>query len=150
MNEIKPIGLAHILSAKILADANRDALGFIPRQKFEEAAEQQRGFVAIENDEVMGFVLYRHRKIDLQTTLSDICVRNGNRRLGIGRQLLEALIADSRTKSRQFIQLKCPVDLSANEFYRRMGFEVYAIEEGKKRKLNIWRLTLEPVSESRD
>ncbi|MBZ0098585.1 MAG: hypothetical protein K8F30_05850, partial [Taibaiella sp.] len=75
--KVKMITLRHIQdidipAAKLLADASRDAVGFVTRQKFEEAAKQQRGFVALENTRVVGFVLYRHRKLDQQTTLSEI------------------------------------------------------------------------------
>jgi ribosomal protein S18 acetylase RimI-like enzyme len=131
-----------IQGAKILADVSRDAVGFITRQKFEEVAKQQRGFVALENSQVVGFVLYRHRKLDQQTTLSEICVHKDYRGQHIGKQLVNALVQECRKKSRQFIQLKCPTDLPANVFYRQLGFELSATEKGKKRSLNIWRLSL--------
>jgi ribosomal protein S18 acetylase RimI-like enzyme len=131
-----------IQGAKILADVSRDAVGFITRQKFEEVAKQQRGFVALENSQVVGFVLYRHRKLDQQTTLSEICVHEDYRGQHIGKQLVNALVQECRKKSRQFIQLKCPTDLPANVFYRQLGFELSATEKGKKRSLNIWRLSL--------
>lgn len=131
-----------IQAAKLLADASRDAVGFITRQKFEEAAKQRRGFVALEDDQVIGFVLYRHRKLDTQTTLSEICVHKDYRGQHIGKRLVNALVQECTKKSRHFIQLKCPTDLPANVFYRQLGFELSATEKGKKRSLNIWRLTL--------
>ncbi len=142
MITLRHIQETDIQTAKQLADANRDAIGFITRQKFEETAKEQRGFVALENDQVVGFVLYRHRKRDQQTTLSEICVHKDYRRRHIGEQLVNALIEDCLNKSRHFIQLKCPTDLPANAFYRQLGFELVATEKGKKRSLNIWRLRL--------
>jgi ribosomal protein S18 acetylase RimI-like enzyme len=142
MITVRHIQDTDIQTAKLLADKSRDELGFITRQKFEEAVEQQRGCVALENTQVVGFVLYRHRKLDYQTTLSEICVHKDYRRRHIGEQLVNALIEDCLNKSRHFIQLKCPTDLPANAFYRQLGFELVATEKGKKRSLNIWRLTL--------
>lgn len=129
---------------KAIADANRDALGFLPKMKFQEAIEQERCFVAVEGADILGFVVFRHRKIDLQTTLSDICVDAEKRRQGVGRSLIEKLTYDCEDKDRAFIQLKCPQNLKANQFYQNMGFELATVEEGKSRKLNVWRM---PISE---
>ena len=139
---IEHMKLNHISEVKYLADTNRDSLGFNTRRKFEEVVEQSRGMVAIDNNDVIGFVIYRHRKIDNQTTLSEICVHQGHRGRRIGEQLLSALIHECETKSRVFIQLKCPIDLPANKFYKQSGFELFGTEQGKKRPLNVWRLFL--------
>lgn len=142
MVEIKPIGAEHLDSVKSLADANRDSLGFVPLKKVEEVVEQQRGIVALQDEAVIGFVFYRHRKIDLQTTLSDICVQTMHRGKQVGSMLLDALIRDCEQQHREFIQLKCPVDLPANGFYRRLDFTLHKIEDGKKRQLNVWRFAI--------
>lgn len=145
MSSIEFISKIHVSDAKKVADANRDALGFITSGKFQEAVEQNRGLVFIENDEVIGFVLYRHRKYDNQTTLSDICVDERYRGKSIGRMLVEALIEDCQEKSREFIQLKCPIDLPANKFYSNLGFKLHDTENGKKRQLNVWHLAIKPT-----
>lgn len=132
----------HIAGMKLLADANRESLGFIPRKKLEEIADQQRAFVALYSDVVVGFVIFRHRKRDLQTTLSEICVQHGYMRQGIGTQLIQLLVQDCNQKSRAYIQLKCPVDLQANRFYEHIGFQLHIVEDGKKRQLNVWRLDI--------
>ena len=142
MAEIRRIQIKDIDPVKALADANRPSLGFNTRKKFEEAVQQQRGFVAIEGEQVIGFVIYRHRKADLQTTLSEICVHNNYRSRSVGGRLFSALIQDCCSKSRSFIQLKCPVDLPANEFYKKVGFELYTTEMGKKRHFNVWRFNI--------
>lgn len=144
---IEMITLRHIQdndlhAVKVLADASRDAVGFVTRQKFEEAVKQKRGFVALENSQVVGFVLYRHRKLDQQTTLSEICVHQDYRGRHIGEQLVNALVQECIKKSRHFIQLKCPTDLPANKFYKQLGFELATTEKGKKRSLNVWRFFL--------
>src|SRR5437870_847427 len=112
MIEVKPIQLEHISKVKTLADTNRDSLGFNTGRKFEEVVEQARGMVALDDDQVIGFVIYRHRKIDRQTTLSEICVHKDHRGRHIGEQLVMTLVQECQKKSRSFIQLKCPVDLA--------------------------------------
>ncbi|GAB4514747.1 MAG: hypothetical protein OHK0046_17270 [Anaerolineae bacterium] len=131
---------------KTLADKNRRELGFNPRQKFEEVASEQRGFVAVYNGDLVGFVIFRHRKIDLQTTLSEICVQADYRHHHIGEALVAQLIKECTEISREYIQLKCPVDLTANRFYARLGFVLYTTESGKRRSLNVWRLAIPPKS----
>lgn len=142
MLEIKPIQIENIDDVKLIADANRTSLGFITKKKFEEIVEQKRGIIALQNNVVVGFVIYRHRKVDSQTTLSEICVHNDYRNQHIGSELIFALVQDCKQRNREFIQLKCPVDLGANRFYERLGFRLHSIEEGKKRQLKVWRLAI--------
>jgi ribosomal protein S18 acetylase RimI-like enzyme len=144
MINIRRIQVADVSAIKAVADVNRGELGFNPRKKFEEVASQRRGFVAFEDEVILGFVIFRHRKIDRQTTLSEICIQKAYRRQHIGKQLVAALVKESTQMSREFIQLKCPVDLPANQFYRCLGFILYNVETGKKRDLNVWRFVIQP------
>lgn len=139
---IRYLQSSDIPKVKQIADANRESLSFLTKSKFKELAEQQRGIVAEEDGQILGFVTFRHRKSDLQTTLSEICVEASRRNQGIGRLLLNALLNDSKCKARSFIQLKCPKDLAANDFYAHLGFKLDRIEQGKARQLNVWRLDL--------
>ncbi len=128
---------------KAIADANRSELSFLLRDKVKEALEDRRVFVAMtRTDEIIGFLIYRHRQIDAQTTLSDICVVQGWRRRGVGRSLIEALKLECIQLKRQFIQLKCPQKLPANLFYERFGFNRTRVEAGRVRKLNVWQLLI--------
>lgn len=145
--EIRPIQEVYICFIKELADQNRESLGFTTKQKFQEVMIQKRGLVAIENEQVVGFVIYRHRKLDTQTTLSEICVTQERRGHHIGKKLIDALVEDCIKKSRAFIQLKCPIDLPANEFYRKLGFKLIAIEDGKKQQLNVWQLLISAANQ---
>jgi hypothetical protein len=44
---------------------------------------------------------------------------------------------------------KCPVELPANEWYRRMSFTLEGTETTRSgRELNLWRLTLKPPANS--
>lgn len=131
-----------ISSLKAIADANRDQIGFIPRAKFQEAIDTNRIFIALINTTLVGFVIFRHRKTDQQTTLSEICILSEWRGHGIGKCLIQALQSDCIANSHNFIQLKCPVDLSANIFYEKLGFSLVDTEPGKHRRINVWRLPM--------
>lgn len=131
-----------ITLCKRLADANREALGFVMRAKFEDAAKAGFLLVAETDQNIVGFVIYRHRQQDKQTTLYDLCVAESWRRRGIARSLLMTLKAEASQRQRTCIKLKCPVGLEANDFYERVGFAQIGIQTGKKRNLNIWQLSL--------
>jgi ribosomal protein S18 acetylase RimI-like enzyme len=129
-------------SIKKIADANRKELGFIMHVQIQEAIEQKRIFIEIIDQNILGFVIFRHRKRDLQTTLAEICVAKEYRGQGIGKRLINALSNECEEKSRSFIQLKCPVDLPSNNFYKNIGFTYISTEPGKTRKLNVWRINI--------
>lgn len=142
MVDIRYLLTRDIPAVKSIADANRETLGFLPKMKLKEAAEQERCLVAIDRDVVVGFVIYRHRKIDAQTTLSDICVDAASRRHGVGFRLIQHLVRDCETRGRDFIQLKCPEGLAANAFYEHLGFKYEVTEPGKSRRLVVWRMPI--------
>lgn len=123
---------------KQIADAHRNELGFVRRPALLRAIDRSELFLATSNGRILGFVEYRHRQDD-QTTLYNIVVIPEYQRTGIGRKLIQALIAEARRLEKQRISLKCPSGLTANEFYRTLGFQLYQTESGKQRQLNIWQ-----------
>lgn len=129
-------------SIKKIADANKTALGFLPKARIDEAIQQDRILMLCADRELTGFVIFRHRKTDTQTTLSDLCIAEAWRGYGGGRALVEALVDNCVELGRSFIRLKCPTDLPANHFYDKLGFERVGVENGKQRPLNIWQLDI--------
>lgn len=132
---------------KKIADANRHELGFTLRIQIQEAVEQDRVLVSLIEGKLVGFLIYRHRKKDTQTTLAEICISKEFRGEGIGRELVNALINESKKMSRSYIQLKCPVGLYANEFYKQLGFHCIATQPGKTRSLNVWRIQIDKAED---
>ncbi len=65
------------------------------------------------------------------------CATPDRRKQGTGRQLIEAWEEHSIKSGIVRLRLKCPVDLSANGFYLRLGFSRVDIEAGKHRPLVI-------------
>lgn len=139
--ELAKAALNDIECIKGIADDNRDKIGFIKRQVLME--QQKRGWliVAKVNSDAVGFVSYRHRK-DSQTTIYEICVVDEYQSNGIGTQLMDALVNETRGLEKDRIVLKCPADLSANCFYSKYGFVFKTFEQGKSRPLIVWELLL--------
>ncbi len=123
---------------KKIADAHRKELGFVRRPSLLESINRAEVFVARQNGNIIGFVEYHHRK-DEQTTLYNIAIEPAYRNTGVARNLIKQLIQESKERQKTRILLKCPNDLAANSFYEKFGFELYQVEPGKKRKLNIWQ-----------
>lgn len=131
---------------KQIADLHRRELGFVRRPSLSEAIIRSEIFVAKKNGSILGFVDYRHRK-DRQTTLYNIAVLPQYRNLGVGRKLIEALVAEAKKLDQSCILLKCPEELSANKFYEALRFQLREVEPGKHRRLNIWRWALQSEGE---
>jgi hypothetical protein len=76
-----------------------------------------------------------HLRRDGQLTIREII----STRPGAG----SAMLAELKRQSAQSIFAKCPVDLDANEWYRKRGFTLETTETTRTgRKLNHWRLKL--------
>lgn len=127
---------------KALADSHKLELGFLVRGAIRRSIEHHEILIVDHlTSGVCGFVQYRHRQ-DEQTTLYNIVVTPAFRGRGLGRRLLNALIAEAVQHQKECIQLKCPSDLPANSFYSHCEFGLVKTEEGKHRALNVWRLVL--------
>ncbi|MBN2393031.1 MAG: GNAT family N-acetyltransferase [Anaerolineae bacterium] len=126
---------------KIMADAHRRELGFVRRPALLEAIHRKEIIVAQNSRHLAGFVHYRHRR-DEQTTLYDIVVAAEYRLIGIGKALVQTLVAEIQALGKQTLILKCPAELPANTFYTHLGFERWKEEPGKHRPLIVWRLSI--------
>lgn len=134
---IRHADICDLDAIKRIADANRESIGFVMRPALVNGI-QKRWLLVVEIDgQIVGFAHYRHR-LDDQTTLYELCVRQDKRGQGIGRALIGRLWQESQTHGKIRLRLKTPVDLSANGFYRHIGFRHVGQEAGKKRSLNVW------------
>ena len=139
---IRKARLDDLDAIKTIADANKEAIGFILRPVLACNIEYGWVLAAEMAHEVVGFVNYRHRQDD-QTTLYEICVAAERRGNGVGRALIEALIEECRGKNKERIRLKCPIDNEANIFYDKMDFTQVGEEKGRRRKLVVWEYCLD-------
>lgn len=120
--------LPHI---KKLANQYKQELGFVMLPALRESMARRSLIVATYAGRVVGFVNYRACRDGWQT-IYEIAVDRARRGEHIGAGLLAAVP--------QPIRLKCTTDNQTNQFYEAQGFNHAGVEEGRKRRLNLWQL----------
>jgi len=133
-----------VQGTKRVADGCRKELSFVNIAILRAA--QSKGWLLVAtvwNDKtrtetIIGFANFRIRK-DKNGTLYEIAIEKAHRRVGIGRRLINHLIRLVHVADGHHLRLKCPEELPANGFYRKIGFKRVGTEEGKTRRLNVWQ-----------
>lgn len=120
--------ISDIDTIKQVAAKHTRELGFILRPALVEAVRREELLF----DDATGSFCHYHTRRDGVSVIYEICVPEQFRGGGIAREFLYMMPLP--------IQLKCPVDNESNKFYKHVGFNLVAVEDGKKRKLNVWRL----------
>ena len=130
---------------KHIADQHRSELGFHARQAYVDSLNKGELLIAKIDGCIVGFVRYHHRR-DGCTTLYEIATSPDIRNKGVGRCLVQALIADCQRAASRCIRLLCPVELPANCFYQAIGFVRRARRSlsGSSRPLYEWELAVLP------
>lgn len=118
-----------------LFQEHRDELGFVTTAQCRE----KDLYTVLKENAVVGAALGNHCVRKPQTTLYEVAVSEDYRREGIATELITQMAAESPHDK---LIAKCPVDLPANEFYKATGWDKIDVEGGKKRELNVWKLTL--------
>ena len=136
---------AVIDAIKRIADQHRTELGFHTRQAYVDSFNKGELLIAKRTDEVVGFTRFHHRR-DHRTTLYEIAVTPDIREKGVGRRLVDALIAECRRVSSRCIRLSCPVELPANRFYEAIGFirSAHRSRPGRSSPLYEWEFPVLP------
>jgi len=138
---VRPADASDLQEIKSLLDSHRGELGFMPLPALQRALERGWLYVAESDGHLVGVMDWWMRR-DGILVLYAIAVSPSKRRHGIGRLLVSALVTLAQEHDMVAIQLKCPIDLPANEFYLREGFTLIGEEAGKRRRLNHWGIQL--------
>jgi ribosomal protein S18 acetylase RimI-like enzyme len=138
---VRKARLDDLEAIKAIADSNRRELGFVRRAALSEGILRSEVYVGELGTELVGFVEYHHRR-DGQTTLYHIAVAAKHRMQCVGKKLMQTLASEAIGCGKRRLVLKCPAELPANGFYQKLGFAILDIEEGKRRFLNVWSLSL--------
>lgn len=89
---------------------------------------------------VDGGMCHFHLRRDGILTIREIIVLPACRGQGIGTAMLDRLRA---VPGAQLIRAKCPADLSANGWYKAMGFEACYVDQSRAGgRLYVWELKL--------
>lgn len=128
-------------SAGELFQDHPEELGFVMKPQVKDAHEDGGLYTIVKEvdgeEEVVAAAIVTHCETKPQSTLNDIVVSEDYRRQGHAETLIERALNDS---PHEYLQAKCPEDLSANDFYDSTGWEKVDVESGKERALNVWRL----------
>lgn len=124
-----------IMSAKKIASQFSQELGFVNSAFLQEQLAKNE-LIVLEN---IGFINFHHRK-DNQTTIYEIAVTKEYHRQGYGKLLFFKVLCSAIDNNKTFIQLKVTFDnLNAQSFYQKIGFKKVGEEQGKKRRLFVYR-----------
>lgn len=130
-------------AAELLQD-HAEELGFVNKARVEDSSL----YVERREGEIAGAALVDHLKTASMSWLRDIAVAESYRRKGVGKSLVEKIREDS---PHPVLKAKCPVDLEANKFYSRTGWELEeTIEVEDGRDLNVWLIGWPSVSSAAD
>ncbi len=132
---------------KKLSDANIKTLGMLPYAAFNEAAKEKNILIARINSDLVGYILIRKVKSRNQIVIVHFCIDDKYRGHNYGEKLFSIL----KTSAEGFssIQLKCRSDYSVSEFWPKLGFQIIAKVDGRKKTgsvLNVWYYKLHKES----
>lgn len=133
------LGSEQLRQVLALHRANKRWLGFLPDAGFEDRAAAGTLLVAVDHDQVLGYVLF-----DLpanRVKIVHLCIASEHRGNGVARQLVEEV--SSRNQMRLGVELACRRDFPASELWPRLGFRPADERPGRATAgsvLTIWFL----------
>lgn len=94
-----------------------------------EGREWEHCLVAESEGEVVGFAAFAHGRWNRRTELWHLYVGSSHRGQGIGRALIDAVLADARAAGMRCVWLETStVAYPAIAFYRQVGFELCGLD----------------------
>lgn len=120
--EIRPATLADIIYIDSLRKHESEAIGFIPKVRYEMEINGQRGgsiILCLENDEPVGFVYATHNRFGV-THIQQVAVQRDARRLLHGKSLIDAITRDTDW----LLSCRCAADLESTDFWKALGFGI--------------------------
>lgn len=129
-----------ILYVDGLQRKNAEALSFYPRCVFEREAEKGRLFLGLLNGSPCGYLYVGAQGRDVKC--HQVCIEYDARRKLYGAALVQAMEDYAEQGGAYTLTLRCGFDLDANTFWREMGYNCVAVNDGgvrRMRKINVWR-----------
>jgi ribosomal protein S18 acetylase RimI-like enzyme len=124
------------------ADANRDALGFLPGAAYIQAAHHGDLFVAVDHRghsaSYVGHILFGATYP--RAKIFQVYVAPAGRRHGVGRLLAESLLQHLEEKHFLSVSARVASELQSNEFWSALSFEIVGTQAGgasRGRTINI-------------
>lgn len=127
-----------------LQKKNAEELAFFPKIVFEREIDNFRILLALVNNEPAGY-LY-HGALGLNCKIHQACIQYDLRGQLYGAELVRNFIRLCDAAGSSSITLRCGSDISANHFWKAMGFYCQAITQGgvrRMRDINNWRYDIQ-------
>ena len=134
-----------------------DAVGFIPIARYEmEVTGERKGslYLSWDDGDPTGFIYATHSGRGA-THIIQVAVQEDARRMERASALVEAIRTDGLKRSSWLLSLRCAEDLSANEFWRALGFSLETVglwpktpnalgkakaaKNKRGRRINVWQ-----------
>lgn len=112
-----------------LADANKKTLGFLPASVIEERCLNGNGFVCMQGDVLVGYILSSHLKRTHIIRIHHFCISKDVRRSGVAVTLFNEF--KKTLHSAFYIELSCRVDYGIDKFWNKLGFQIVRAREGR-------------------
>lgn len=123
-----------------LGDNNSATLGFLPEKSFEDYAKKKTIIIALINNHLAGYILYRIVKRRNHVRIAHMCVHENYRGKQVTAELFNELV--KITKDYHGIGLNCREDYtSANQLWERLGFHPTKHKPGRGKDstlINWW------------
>ena len=120
--EIRKATLRDITYIDCLRAQESEAVGFIPKARYEMEIDGRRGgsiLLCFENKDPVGFVYATHNSRGV-THIQQVAIQKDARRLMHGKALIEAIIREKDW----LISCRCAADLESTAFWESLGFEL--------------------------
>lgn len=122
-----------------LGDANSKTLGFLPYDAIRQAASTGGVLGYVRDGAVVAYALFATRVRSGRVCLTHLCVGAENRRSGIARALVDAIV--ERNPNSAGIRLTCRKDYDAHNMWPKLGFELWGEKPGRSKAghpLVVW------------
>lgn len=117
-----------------LGTRNSKTLGHFPRGAFFEHARQGFILIAVDDDELAGYLLFRIAQKKQIVSITQLCISERFRGTGLGIEILEFLAGSFKTKFRG-IALRCREDyIEASKLWESFGFKAKDKVRGRGKK----------------
>lgn len=123
------------------------AIGWLPRQAYDQAHQQNRMISCTNNDDLVGFAVFGCSHSDLR--IYQIWVRRDARMLIHGRSIIDHLNDKAWPTNLTRLGLWCAIDLAANLFWKALGFINTNWRWGKAKKARKHLQWTKPIQDPR-
>jgi hypothetical protein len=145
--DIRYAELSDLTFIDYLQKKNAEDLSFYPKQVFEREIPNQRVLLALVNKQHAGYLYHGSISSQKPIKIHQACIEYDLRGNWYGAGLVGTLEDMGKINSVHGVSLRCGSDISANSFWKLMGFKCVSITEGgirRMRDINTWFKELNP------